>query len=390
MRMLALVVVVLFASNCAFWKVVRPPEKYEPPAAISCTTENTFSGVDLLIGGLTLVGGLGFFASTSAPTSNVPPENRLGYTAVFGALAAPFIASAVYGFLNTGKCRGYTAQFRIHEARAQAASETAERERVTRLHQAALERREAIQKEEAARLERDRAALAELMARKADAGTTETGAVPGTGPRPRLIDDKPVVGMAFFEDRVAPVAAYDDGEWRDPDDMRAVEAQALLSDPKAKPVSVAAGGWFQPIKRGYRGKEGWQKLRWGMTTAEVLATLGNVDRLKPDEFFQLAWRWKIGAAPVKVQAIIVTDRLAGVALHVPTETFDAVKDLVIAKYGEPSEDSFLSSRWSTTESIISVKLVALTPSVLYVSKVFSVLGMEQIAKMQKKQADEGL
>jgi hypothetical protein len=33
---------------------------------------------------------------------------------------------------------------------------------------------------------------------------------------------------------------------------------------------------------------------------------------------------------------------------------------------------------------------SLTPTVLYMSKVFAVLGMEQISKLQKKQADEGL
>jgi hypothetical protein len=242
------------------------------------------------------------------------------------------------------------------------------------------------------RLRRDRAALAALIAKKADGGAAPE-ADAGPTPQPRLIDDRPIMGIALIDDKIAAVAAFDDGEWREwskPDEVQPVDAGALLSDPKAKPVPVAAGGWFQPIKASYRGNEGWQKLRWGMTTAEVLSTLGKVERLKPDEFCQLAWRWKIGATPVKVQAVIVTDRLAAISVQVPTESYDVVKNLVVAKYGEPSEEAFLSARWSLTESTISVRLIALTPTVLYMSKVFAVLGMEQISKLQKKQADEGL
>jgi hypothetical protein len=240
-------------------------------------------------------------------------------------------------------------------------------------------RREAA---ELRRLELERVELDAALAKKAEREAAM--------PKPRLIDGQPVMGMALVEDKIAAVAEFDDGEWRDPNDMQAVEAEALLSDPNAKPVVVSAGGWFQPIKRSYRGKEGWQKLRWGMTPAEVSTTLGKVSKVKPSEGLQLAWAWKIGETAVVVEAIFVTGRLGGVLVRVPGNSFDTVKSLVIAKYGEPSDEEFLNARWKSPESMITLKLLALTPTVLYMSKVFAVLGVDQMTRLQKKQADEGL
>jgi len=239
------------------------------------------------------------------------------------------------------------------------------------------------------RLELERVELDAALAKKAEREAEEAKRMAAM-PKPRLINGQPVMGMALVEDKIAAVAEFDDGEWRDPNDMQAVEPEALLSDPKAKPVMVSAGGWFQPIKRTYRGKEGWQKLRWGMTPAEVSTTLGKVAKVKPSEGLQLAWAWKIGETAVVVEAIFVTGRLGGVLVRVPGNSFDTVKSLVIAKYGEPSEDEFLSARWNSSESTIALKLLALTPTVLYMSKAFAVLGIEQVTRLQKKQADEGL
>lgn len=244
---------------------------------------------------------------------------------------------------------------------------------------------EAREKERAAE-EKYRAERSELQALDARRTKVPVGAEP---PQPRLVEGRPVMGMAFFEDRVGAVISYSDGEWRDPNDMAAIETTALLSDPRAKPITTSVG-WFQPIKASYRGKEGWQKLRWGMTQAEVTAALGSVTKVKPSEGLQLAWAWKLGASPVVVEAIFVKGRLGGVMVRAPGNSFDTMKALVVAKYGEPEEEEFLSARWNTAESTIALRLLSLAPAVLYMSKAFAVLGVEQIQKMQKKQADEGL
>lgn len=238
---------------------------------------------------------------------------------------------------------------------------------------------------------------AEGRARRGDGGAaltpkpTPKDAVAATPPRPqpRLVENKPVTGMASLANGVSVVLAYDDGAWRDPTTQLVARADALLSDPVAKPIA-SPQGWLQPIKASYRGKEGWQKLRWGMTTAEVSTALGKVERLKPSDGLQLAWRWKIGDTPVVAEAILVDGRLAGVMVRVPNNTFDTVRDLVVAKYGEPTEHGAQEARWSTPESSISVKVLALTPSVLYMSRAFAVQGTEQLALFQKRQADEGL
>lgn len=208
-------------------------------------------------------------------------------------------------------------------------------------------------------------------------------------PKPRLLEGKMVTGLALIKERVGPVVAYDDGKWRDPSDLVVVDSAALLSDVNAKPVKSATG-WIQPVKEDYRGKEGWQKLRWGMTAAEVLVALGKVEKLKPSDGLQLAWKWKIGDTPVVVEAILVGGHLGGVMVRVPGNSFETVRGLVVAKYGAPQEDGTLDARWSTPESSISVRILALTPSVLYLSKAHAVLAMEQVTEFQKHQADEGL
>ena len=199
----------------------------------------------------------------------------------------------------------------------------------------------------------------------------------GDGAKLKMLKGEPILGMAAIDGRVFPVAAFDDGTWVDPDDMFEVETSTLLFDPSVKPVRVS-GGWFQPLRTSYRGAEGWQALRWGMTKAEVRKAMGATPTAKPVFVGGLGYAWTLDGMPAEVTCVFTGDRLAGVSLHAAGVSFDRVRSLLEAKLGEPSEAGLLRSVWQTGESRISLSMKAMVPVVVYASKAFGPLVAEQL------------
>lgn len=214
-------------------------------------------------------------------------------------------------------------------------------------------------------------------------------AVAGDGPKPRMLKGEPLVGMAAIDGRVLPVVAYDDGTWVDPEDLYEVEAATLLSDPAVKPVRVS-GGWFQPIRAAYRGAEGWQALKWGMTRAEVRKAMSGNAVAKPAFAGAITYGWKLDGEPASVSCVFVGDRLAGVSLHAGGAAFDRVQSLLEAKLGEPTRRGIARATWESGESIVTVSMRRLAPVVLYASRAFGPLLSEQLKEADKTQADREL
>lgn len=210
-----------------------------------------------------------------------------------------------------------------------------------------------------------------------------------TGAAPKVVQGRPVLGMALLDGKVVQVVAYDDGTWVDPEDLYEVEKSVLISDPTRKPLQVT-GGWFQPIRASYRGSEGWQALKWGMTQAEVRKAMGNASTAKAIFTGGLAFHWELGGQPSVVNCVFVQDRLAGVLLYAIGTSFDRVHSLLEAKLGEPTERELLRSKWESGESIVTLSLRALVPMVVYASRAFGPLFAEQMKQADKKQADREL
>lgn len=208
------------------------------------------------------------------------------------------------------------------------------------------------------------------------------------GPAPKLINGKPLIGFAVIDGPVA-VTAFDDGEWVDPSDLRAVEASTLIIDLKAKPVDIGEA-WAQPVKASYRGGEGWQSLRWGMTPSDVKAAMKRAPNAKPEAPATVAFKTQVDDRPAAVHCLFAMGRLSGVAIVVPGSSLERLKSLLEDKYGVGEEEEFMRTRWTTPETTIALFRSGLSPTIMYGSKVFGVFMYKQLKDADRKQADSEL
>jgi hypothetical protein len=110
-RALVLCAVAAAATNgCSFLFVDGPPPNAKKLRAFNCTTSNSWPTTDVIIGGLTLLDGLGAVTSASQTTSG--GINNANYIAAGVALggAALFAVSAATGYKNTSACRDATGE----------------------------------------------------------------------------------------------------------------------------------------------------------------------------------------------------------------------------------------------------------------------------------------
>jgi hypothetical protein len=108
---LVLCAVAAAATNgCSFLFVDGPPPNAKKLRAFNCTSSNSWPTTDVILGGLTLLDGLGAVTSASQTTSGT--SNNANYVAAGVALggAALFAASAATGYKNASACRDATGE----------------------------------------------------------------------------------------------------------------------------------------------------------------------------------------------------------------------------------------------------------------------------------------
>jgi hypothetical protein len=97
---LALIFAVACSSaGCSLAFVNGPPPNHEKIAYFDCSTSNALPTIDLLLAGVATVDAIG----GTAGASGLPSDKA--ELAFFGAEAAVFAASAIYGYGKTSECR---------------------------------------------------------------------------------------------------------------------------------------------------------------------------------------------------------------------------------------------------------------------------------------------
>ncbi|HVR03489.1 MAG TPA: hypothetical protein VMT47_15235, partial [Polyangia bacterium] len=98
-------------NGCSALFVDGPPPNARKLRAFNCTTSNSWPTTDVILGGLTLLDGLGAVTSASQSSTSGGISNA-NYVAAGVALggAALFAASAVSGYKNTSACRDATSE----------------------------------------------------------------------------------------------------------------------------------------------------------------------------------------------------------------------------------------------------------------------------------------
>jgi hypothetical protein len=99
-------------SGCSFLFVDGPPPNAQKLQTFSCTTSNTLPTTDVVIGGITLLEGLGALTQTSSSFTTSSGSNSSNYigAGVVLAGAALFGVSAATGYKNTSACREATSE----------------------------------------------------------------------------------------------------------------------------------------------------------------------------------------------------------------------------------------------------------------------------------------
>lgn len=190
---------------------------------------------------------------------------------------------------------------------------------------------------------------------------------------PRLIDGKPVHARAVVDGRVIVALSTADGQWRNEDDFTVLDRTALISDLKAKPRATDRD-WVQPIKADYRGTEGWENLRWGMTLPEVKRALGRVLYQPTQPGIPLSFRVGSGKTSILVQCVFADDRLALIGVKQEFVGFDAANAQLVEKYGVPFAKHGMRRAWETAETRLAlVEDERQDVRVVYVSKAFDSL-----------------
>ena len=151
----------------------------------------------------------------------------------------------------------------------------------------------------------------------------------------------------------------------------------------------------------YRGNEGWQSLRWGMTMREVAAAMKGL-RVKPQraQGFGAAWLTTVADREAQVSCLFASDRLVAIHLAIFRIEKPVFHDLLVKKHGEPSvgrddtgaltesNGTSLNWSWGTKEGSITESWDFLHGQVFYVSKVFSLEGKEALERLAAEQAND--
>jgi hypothetical protein len=96
---LPIVLICLSTSACGFILVNAPPTGHEQMASFNCTESNAGPVLDIVWGGLNVLGAL---AASSDPDAYANPDQIVGVGLAWGVLSG---ASAAVGFGKTSRCR---------------------------------------------------------------------------------------------------------------------------------------------------------------------------------------------------------------------------------------------------------------------------------------------
>lgn len=198
----------------------------------------------------------------------------------------------------------------------------------------------------------------------------------GSAPRPLLLDGKPVRAPAVLERGVVLATRAEDGSWRDPED-NVIDRYALIADPKANALKLRKE-WIHLAASSYRGKEGWGRLRWGMTKDEATRALGDVTFVALAPLMQLAFQTEDEGRPVTVQCTFASDRLATVGVHFEETTFEAASARYRGRYGIPFSERERKMLWLTPETDIVLNGESEAPSLTLLSKAFARIANDQM------------
>lgn len=152
-------------------------------------------------------------------------------------------------------------------------------------------------------------------------------------------------------------------------------------------LAAAAGGTGEspPIPAPIDGVAGWERLRWGMTVDEVLATLPGSVRIEPavrlaDGNAVAAGLDRLEAAATAFQVRFVFEGpgLALVSLRTPPDryadgaAFDAVARHLESRWGPPAEVTsdrelieLRQARWRLARSAVDLKYIPGVVAILY-------------------------
>lgn len=203
-----------------------------------------------------------------------------------------------------------------------------------------------------------------------------------------VVDGNPVGYVALLEGEVVVVVKHEDGYRlvdRELGGSYAPNELTFVSDLKGEVVASV-----RRIKASYRGKEGWQNLRWGMTTAEVQKAMkGRTLPPKKEEMEGLAWATTVAGRPARVGCLLAKGRLVGVTVVVPGIDEEALWDLLKKKYGDTAEGLDGNAfRWRTNEGTVVGDWNMLAGTIRYTSKAFAFEALVAFQKMRDQQSKE--
>jgi hypothetical protein len=98
-RLLLALCASMFTSACGFLFVQAPPQGHEQMASFNCTESNAGPVLDIIWGGLNVLGAL---AAAGDPDAYANPDQVVAVGLAWGALSG---ASAAVGIGKTGRCR---------------------------------------------------------------------------------------------------------------------------------------------------------------------------------------------------------------------------------------------------------------------------------------------
>jgi hypothetical protein len=161
----------------------------------------------------------------------------------------------------------------------------------------------------------------------------------------------------------------------------------FISDPKGKISSS-----IRAVRPSYRGREGWQSLRWGMSRAEVLkASKGKTVAPNKAVMEGLAWLTTVADRPARVGCFFANDRLVFLSIVIDdVGDADLLSKMLRSKYGDAPEETETGwLRWSTSETTVRAKVTPLhVGQILYTSKVFALEAADALQKLQDAQAQD--
>lgn len=388
MRWRAAVLVVLMLNGCSFIRSQAPKPSYDPAVADpECHASYGAPTADVVFAGLSaipLAAGIALVAIAASSVPENPPNSNFGTGALniaVGSLGVGiFGGSAGYGFNAVPACAAATKARRIakdeqwerakeameEEARLQAAARAVEEQAAL----AAAEERRA--KKAAADAEAERRRQAEEEAR----------------PKPdEVVDGRPVLHWALVDGEVEAVAHFTDGGWRSDPRGAAIPPSSLvlISDPKGRIVERV-----RTPRANYRGTEGWQGLRWGMTLPEIARAMKGT-RVQPTKEEGAAWTLTVADHPARVSCLLAEGRLVSISVTFVSIDKDRFAGLLNERYG-PSEGNEgwldFDSNWQTNESEIYAHWLPLGANVVYISRAFVFQGKQRMDEYRKAKAKE--